>query len=748
MEEQDHHGYAPLSNDSEADDLSALTSGGLAGAGAPELMQLLQHQAETNRVLQQQQQMNQELLSVLSSIGSSPSRPALVSVPSPAPTVIYAPEDSNDALRLEEFEAPTAEQIKYTPSAAMIDTSSVLPRNGPESPSFERDPRGLPRNSPTVIAEAQPPSRSLHGSASRERVEIEQLVPRDTTDRREQIASPYADFGVVGEPGLLSWLRDQKCEAAYDTLLQTGFTDLDDLVFLAESDQPTRDELLSNLALLVRPKLERAIGRLAASSPESRKPTETVAERVGSSPSPATPQVLLSTMQDSSTTSKSPVTRHAMELAIASPGTVLAPVASIPNIPAPATGQPSAGFKLTKAVEWPRWTKSYDVLQQDLCLDDETKDPSAYLKAIMRTVTQLWSDQPDWQQVVVAFREGLARGTDERTRLDLLEGSVAYKLLERDGNHAACFAEQTKSFMSRYNDPTLVDLRVSIVKSRIKTYLLTPYDYEQDDPDTWKMGVDRLLQDLAIVHPDARRRIDQGDVHSDHFLLAISAFGDEWIREVELRKLGRGQVPGHVPQTFAQLLAEWLEFARVKFRLVLLQHERTQTKKLLDCPASRSRLQRRVKIPQADFFASKGLEPCTVCYGYGHFEKHCPTTAALQQDSSCSEENIQEIIGHIEAGGSGCEQCCGLHYERHHDLIRHSTAAPQPPPSADAAPHGSDEHQTLDMPATAQFHDSQDSEAAQHLQRAERSPDADEIRPSEPSPDQLLLRQPKRGNPS
>ena len=336
------------------------------------------------------------------------------------------------------------------------------------------------------------------------------------------------------------------------------------------------------------------------------------------------------------TTSKSPVTRHAMELAIASPGTVLAPVASIPNIPTPATGQPSAGFKLTKAVEWPRWTKSYDVLQQDLCLDDETKDPSAYLKAIMRTVTQLWSDQPDWQQVVVAFREGLARGTDERTRLDLLEGSVAYKLLERDGNHAACFAEQTKSFMSRYNDPTLVDLRVSIVKSRIKTYLLTPYDYELDDPDTWKMGVDRLLQDLAIVHPDARRRIDQGDVHSDHFLLAISAFGDEWIREVELRKLGRGQVPGHVPQTFAQLLAEWLEFARVKFRLVLLQHERTQTKKLLDCPASRSRLQRRVKIPQADFFASKGLEPCTVCYGYGHFEKHCPTTAALQQDSSFS----------------------------------------------------------------------------------------------------------------
>ena len=668
--------YARLKEHSNVDSESALTSGGLAGARAPELI----------RLLQQQQQMNQELLSVLSSIGSSPSRPALVSVPSPAPTVIYAPEDSNDALRLEEFEAPTAEQIKYTPSAAMIDTSNVLPRNGPAGPSverdssglprdavprngpagpslerdssglprqslprngpagpsFERDSSGLPRNSPTGTAETQPPSRSLHCSASRERVEIEQRISCDTVDRREQIASPtyspYNDLGFTGETELLRWLRDQKCEAAHETLLQTGFTDLDDLVFLAESDQPTRDELLSNLPLLVRRKLERAIGRLAASSPASLKPAETTAERVGSSPSPspAAPQALLSTVQDPLTTSKSPVTRHAMELAIASPGTVLAPVASIPNIPTPATGQPSAGFKLTKAVEWPRWTKSYDVLQQDLCLDDETKDPSAYLKAIMRTVTQLWSDQPDWQQVVVAFREGLARGTDERTRLDLLEGSVAYKLLERDGNHAACFAEQTKSFMSRYNDPTLVDLRVSIVKSRIKTYLLTPYDYELDDPDTWKMGVDRLLQDLAIVHPDARRRIDQGDVHSDHFLLAISAFGDEWIREVELRKLGRGQVPGHVPQTFAQLLAEWLEFARVKFRLVLLQHERTQTKKLLDCPASRSRLQRRVKIPQADFFASKGLEPCTVCYGYGHFEKHCPTTAALQQDSSFS----------------------------------------------------------------------------------------------------------------
>ena len=88
MEEYDHHSYAPLANDSEADDLSALTSGGLAGARAPELI----------RLLQQQQQINQELLSVLSSIGSAPSRPALVSVPSPAPTVIYASEEAATCL--------------------------------------------------------------------------------------------------------------------------------------------------------------------------------------------------------------------------------------------------------------------------------------------------------------------------------------------------------------------------------------------------------------------------------------------------------------------------------------------------------------------------------------------------------------------------------------------------------------------------------------------------------------------------
>ena len=44
MEYQDHHGYAPVANDSEADDLSASTSGGLAGARAPELIRLLQQQ--------------------------------------------------------------------------------------------------------------------------------------------------------------------------------------------------------------------------------------------------------------------------------------------------------------------------------------------------------------------------------------------------------------------------------------------------------------------------------------------------------------------------------------------------------------------------------------------------------------------------------------------------------------------------------------------------------------------------------
>ena len=71
MEEQDHYSYAPLSNNSNADSESALTSGGLAGARAPELI----------RLLQQQQQINQELLSVLSSLGSAPSRPALAARP-------------------------------------------------------------------------------------------------------------------------------------------------------------------------------------------------------------------------------------------------------------------------------------------------------------------------------------------------------------------------------------------------------------------------------------------------------------------------------------------------------------------------------------------------------------------------------------------------------------------------------------------------------------------------------------------
>ena len=112
MEEHDHHSYAPLANDSEADDLSASTSGGLAGARAPEMSQLLQRQAETNHLLAEQQRINQELLSVLSSIGSGQlSRSVLASVPSPAPTVIYASEDGREALRLEEFEAPPEEPI-------------------------------------------------------------------------------------------------------------------------------------------------------------------------------------------------------------------------------------------------------------------------------------------------------------------------------------------------------------------------------------------------------------------------------------------------------------------------------------------------------------------------------------------------------------------------------------------------------------------------------------------------------------
>ena len=159
---------------------------------------------------------------------------------------------------------------------------------------------------------------------------------------------------------------------------------------------------------------------------------------------------------------------HEIELAVTSPTLTHQAVASLttPSTPSPpASGQPSTGFKLTKPIEWPRWTKSYKVFQTELRLDDETKDPSAYLKAVLRTVTQLWSDEPDWQQVVVAFRDGVAYGTDERTRLDLLQGTAAYQQLERGGNYAACFAEQTKSFMGRYSDPVLVNLRVGIIQS-------------------------------------------------------------------------------------------------------------------------------------------------------------------------------------------------------------------------------------------------------------------------------------------
>ena len=109
---------------------------------------------------------------------------------------------------------------------------------------------------------------------------------------------------------------------------------------------------------------------------------------------------------------------HEIELAVTSPTLTHQAVASLttPSTPSPpASGQPSTGFKLTKPIEWPRWTKSYDVFQTELRLDDETKDPSAYLNAVFRTVTQLCSDEPDWQQVVVAFRDSVAYGTDERT---------------------------------------------------------------------------------------------------------------------------------------------------------------------------------------------------------------------------------------------------------------------------------------------------------------------------------------------
>ena len=94
--------------------------------------------------------------------------------------------------------------------------------------------------------------------------------------------------------------------------------------------------------------------------------------------------------------------------------------------------------------------------------------------------------------------------------------------------------------MARYSDPVLVNLRIGIIQSQIKRYLHDPFDHEMDDPEHWKMGIDRLLQDLMTVHPNAKQRIDQGDAHSDHFKLAVSAFGDEWTQRVELRKLGRG----------------------------------------------------------------------------------------------------------------------------------------------------------------------------------------------------------------
>ena len=119
-------------------------------------------------------------------------------------------------------------------------------------------------------------------------------------------------------------------------------------------------------------------------------------------------------------------------------------------------------------------------------------------------------------------------------------------------------------------------------------------------------------------------------------------------------------MPGEVPHTFEQLLIEWLEFARVKFRLVLLQHEHTQTKKLLGNTAPRSSHQRR---SQTGLLPSQ--EPCTMCNGYGHPSGLCPTTLALQQDNYFTENTIQEFRNQtIEC----CDICGGEHYEHHHDL--------------------------------------------------------------------------------
>ena len=183
-------------------------------------------------------------------------------------------------------------------------------------------------------------------------------------------------------------------------------------------------------------------------------------------------------------------------------------------------------------------------------------------------------------------------------------------------------------------------------------------------------------------------------------------------------------MPGEVPHTFEQLLIEWLEFARVKFRLVLLQHEHTQTKKLLGNTAPRSSHQRR---SQTDLLPSQ--EPCTMCNGYGHPSGLCPTTLALQQDSNFTEDTIQEFRNQtIEC----CDICGGEHYEHHHDL-RPSV------PSTDAT-HDSDDKQT-------QGHGSADIPNVDGVDATERRQSAEKPTDAAEHPHQHLLRQPKPVSP-
>ena len=170
-----------------------------------------------------------------------------------------------------------------------------------------------------------------------------------------------------------------------------------------------------------------------------------------------------------------PVTRTAMqaELSSPSPGGLI----SFPVVGSPEASKASASFKLTKNVEWPTWSQTYVHKQENLNLDDPETNPAAYMKAVMRVVAQLWGEVPDWQQVTISFKQHIKVGTQERMRLDLLEESHEYKQLELTGRHAECFSTMSKLFLSRYNDPMLADLRVTLVRNKFKDFLEVQYDY-------------------------------------------------------------------------------------------------------------------------------------------------------------------------------------------------------------------------------------------------------------------------------